>query len=74
MINYNISCSYLRLNFIVKTEDLGLRIILVLKIKVKFQHQYIKMCVKFKVGGCCVQINFKFKISCILFVLFFNKF
>jgi len=69
MINNDISFSDLSLNFIVETKALGLRIIIMLKITVKFQHQYIRMCVKFKVGGCYVQINFKFKISCRLFVL-----
>jgi hypothetical protein len=41
-----------------------------LKIKVIFEHQYIRICVKLKVGGFWVQINFEFKISCRLFVLF----
>jgi hypothetical protein len=51
MLNYNISCSDLRLNFIVGTKDLVLRINLMLKIKVIFEHQYIRICVKLKVGG-----------------------
>jgi hypothetical protein len=72
MINNDISFSDLSSNFIVETKALGLRVIIMLKVTVTFQHQYIMMCVMFKVGGCFVQINFKFKISCRLFVLQFN--